>query len=113
MEFKREKATMELCQEMMPLLKKHWEEISNPDLKDIQVLKPDFEKYIAAENEGNLMVFTIRNPWTLVGYWVWIVQKNLHYSTTRQAYGDVLFLDKEHRGTGTGFKFMKWCVEQV
>ena len=117
-----------LCDEILPLLQKHWDEVSHPAFKDFQKLNPDFSKYIAAGSNRDASgkpcatAFTIRqvNPadeegsrkGALVGYWVFFINDTLHYKGTTQALGDVLFVEKEYRGK-VAFAFVKECIAQL
>lgn len=139
--FFEEIITEEICAEITPLLQKHWEEVSHPAFKDIQELKPRFDQYIALGAQRKAVLFTARETkkvptadalmqepvknWhsaedngyvyvggRLVGYWVFLFSDTLHYATTKQAYGDVLFMEKEYRGK-TAFDFAKECISQL
>lgn len=99
-----------VTKEMWPLLERHWREISA--FQDIP-LKPDIEKYVAMEQAGNLRCFTVRVDDALIGYAVFFVHMNLHYSTSLQAVQDVLYLEKSSRGAGVGREFISWCDDQL
>lgn len=94
--------------EIEPLLHKHWHEIAH--YKDIP-LNPDWSRYIQVEEAGALRVFTVRKNEKLIGYCVYLLNKNMHYKDSLQALQDILFIDPEHRGGG--MKFLKWCDEQL
>lgn len=106
--FQRERS-QDIFHEVMPLLELHYKEISH--YHDIP-LDPDFEKYEAMENAGAVRTFTARDEEkNIIGYAVFFVRHNLHYKTSFQAYQDILFIHPERRGFG--FKFIKWCDEQL
>lgn len=108
MNFQREKA-QDVFQEMIPLLQKHWEEISH--YKDIP-LEPDFEMYFKMEDIGMLRVFTARDTSNkLIGYAVYFVKHNMHYKSSLQALQDVIFIDPASRGTGV--KFILWTEARL
>lgn len=89
---------MEIIDEVQPLLAEHYDEIAH--FKDIP-LKPDFHRYQILENGGNLKIYTARDDAKkLIGYAIYIVNKNLHYSDSLQAVQDILFIRKGNRGTG-------------
>lgn len=100
--------------QMWPLLERHYKEISA--YQDIE-LKPDFRKYLAMQEAGSLRVFVAKdmneNKLDLVGYAVFFVNKNLHYSDSLQAVQDVLYLEKSQRGKGIGGSFIDWCDSQL
>jgi hypothetical protein len=98
-----------LTREMWPLLERHYKEVAVD--QDIP-LKPDFETYLSMEQAGFIRCFVARettadNTLALVGYAVYFVKNNIHYSTSLQAVQDVLFIDKSSRGTG--MRFINWC----
>lgn len=100
-----------LMLEMWPLLQRHYREVAA--FKDID-LKPDFDKYLMLEKAGSLRCFVARdvtsdNTLALLGYAVFFVNKNLHYSDSLQAIQDVLFIEKNKRGFGNGKDFINWC----
>jgi GNAT superfamily N-acetyltransferase len=96
--------------EAMPLLTKHWLEISN--YKDI-ILNVDHNYYQTMEDEDSLRIFTARDEATneMVGYLLYTVGYNPHYKDSLQASVDVVYIDPERRGFG--MKFMKWCDERL
>lgn len=111
MNFQRESFTQGLYDEMLPLLRAHWEEIAH--YKDIP-LNPDQHGYQLAADRGALRIFTVRDPDNvLIGYAVFFVRFNLHYASSLQAVQDILFLDAAYRGRMTGYRFIKWCDEQL
>lgn len=109
MKFQREIATEYLFAEMMPLLEKHFVEISAN--KDIP-LNPDFKKYLALEAANYLRAYTARlADGTLVGYAVFFIMNNAHYADSLQANQDVIFIDPAHRGTGA--KLIMFCDKEL
>lgn len=70
------------------------------------------------EANGNVRCYvanmtTADGTLALVGYAIFFVNHNLHYSTSFQAVQDVLYFDKHLRGQGLGFKFIDWCDQQL
>lgn len=115
--FERQKVTMEFMEKQMwPLLERHYVEISA--YQDIE-LKPDFKKYLGMDEAGTLRVYVARDlnqatgELELVGYAVFFVHLNLHYSDSFQAVQDVLYLERSQRGKGIGGKFLDWCDSQL
>lgn len=107
--FQRERA-IDLWPEIMPLLEKHWHEIAHyADIK----LEPDVKAYNWADDFGALRCFTARVGETLVGYAIYFVRPNLHYTSSLQASQDVLFLLPEYRGKLIGAQFIAWCDAQL
>lgn len=108
--FSREPATQELCDELKPLLEKHYTEIAH--YLDIP-LDPAFEQYIAMENVGALRVFTARLEGKLIGYSIFFVRPNLHYRSSLQAAQDILFIDPDHRKGSFGGRLIAFCDEEL
>jgi GNAT superfamily N-acetyltransferase len=85
--------------EATPLLEAHYHEIAH--FQDIP-LCPDRGRYEEMERRGALRVFTLRHSNELVGYAVYLVSAALHYSTSLQAFQDVVYLKPEYRGKMAG-----------
>lgn len=102
-----------LTKQMWPLLERHYKEISA--FQDI-ALKPAFEKYLLMERAGSLRCFVTldeTDEMALVGYAVFFVNHNLHYSDSLQAVQDVLYLERSERGKGAGKTFVSWCDDEL
>lgn len=111
MQFERKVLDPAFLTEMWPLLERHYKEIAVD--QDIP-LKPDFDRYLGMEQTGFVRCFTARDPdGSLVGYAVFFVHPNLHYSTSLWAVQDVLFLERTLRGLGCGKDFIAWCDQQL
>lgn len=100
---------------MWPLLERHYKEISA--FQDIP-LEPDFEKYVAMERAGTLRCFVARgfneqNELCLLGYSVYFVNINIHYSSSKQAVQDVLYMEQSKRGLGAGKGLIAYCDEEL
>lgn len=124
-QFARESLTPQLWQEAMPLLEAHYREIAA--YQDIP-LEPDVSVYAASEAAGAIRCYTARahpmykverdgpmervDDGVLVGYALFFVRANPHYSSSVQAVQDVVYLHPAVRG-GTGYKFIAWCDEQL
>jgi len=97
--------------EAEPLLKQHWEEIAVN--KDIIKLNPDWRAYAELDRINALRVFTARKDGELIGYFVVIVSKALHYADHLFANNDVIFLAKPARKGMTGIKLIKFAIESL
>lgn len=102
---KREPMTA-VWDEIQPLLEKHWGEIAH--FEDIP-LSPRKEVYAAIDIAGKLRVFTVRDGGVLVGYAVFIVDFDIHYSGSKQAKQDVMFLEPDYRRGGNGAMLISHC----
>jgi GNAT superfamily N-acetyltransferase len=90
-------------QEALPLLEAHWREIASWD--DIP-LQPDYDRYVQAEARGQLCIVTARVEGRLVGYAVFFVATNGHYSGSLQAVQDILYVDRSRRGAMVGIRLV-------
>lgn len=97
--------------EIQPLIVQHYEEIALN--KEKIKLNPDWKEYARLDAVGALRCFTARNDEELIGYFVVIVSKSLHYSDHLFAHNDVIFLNKKARQGTTGFKLLKFATEQI
>lgn len=105
MQIKRE-LFQDVIGEMMPLLEKHWREISaNLDIP----LEVDHDGYQRLEDHNMLRIYAARVDGKLVGYSVYFLKHNLHYKSSFQAVQDVLFIDPEYRKGSLGAKLIKAC----
>jgi len=94
--------------DIKPLLEKHWSEIALN--QDKIKLNPDWGAYNTLERDGKLKIFTARDDeGNLVGYFVVIVGRHIHYKDHLFANNDILFLAKEYRKGFTGIKLVKFA----
>ena len=97
----------EVWDEIMPLLKNHWQEIAH--YKDIP-LDPDYSVYKQMEDMGALRVYTVRKEGKLIGYSAFFIRQHPHYKSSKQAVQDIIYVDPAHRG-GVGRRLIKECDE--
>lgn len=111
MHFSREKLTPEFLEQLSPLMHQHWEEIAH--YKAIP-LAPDFERYLRIEEMGNFRAYMARDEKSgaIVGYAAFFVDYHLHYSGTKYAVQDVLFMHPEYRG-GAGAELIRYSEQQL
>ena len=111
MDFALEPLTPVLQQDLGPVIAAHKDEIAH--YQDIP-LDPDWPVYYAAQETGALRPFTMRDETgALQGYAVYFVRPNIHYRTSLQAVQDILYLAPEHRGRMIGYRFIRWCDDQL
>ena len=104
---------LESCfEEALPLLHKHWQEIAY--YLDIP-LKPNLPKYLLLEQVGALRIYTARSAdnGKLIGYAVFIVGPNLHYSDSIQALQDILYLDPDYRRGRLGIQLIRFSEVEL
>ena len=76
--------------EIEPLLEEHWKEIALN--KDKIKLNPDWRAYADLDSINALRIYTARKDGKLMGYFVIIVSKSLHYRDHLFANNDIIFL---------------------
>lgn len=97
--------------EVIPLLIAHYEEIETN--KNEKVLDPDIKRYHMLEDNGMLRIFTAREHGKMVGYFVSMVMPHLHYSSCIYAMNDILYIDKDHRGTTLAYRLFKNAIQDL
>lgn len=116
MKFKREEYSERLVTEIMPLLKAHYEETAD---KFYGPFDPSIETYEMLSNGGNLRIFTVRHfddvagVSVLCGYQIFFISKHHHSKNLVQATQDILYLVPEFRKGFNGYKFVRWCSDQL
>lgn len=99
-----------LWNEAQPLLEAHWREVAH--YQDIE-LKPDIAAYHQLQAMNELRCYTARDGGKLVGYAVFFVRPNPHYSSSLQAHQDVLFLLSDYRRGTTGVRLIQYAEEKL
>jgi len=92
-----------------PLLEEHWELVASNQGKI--KLNPDYEEYARLDAAGVLKCFTARKDGALVGYFILMVSKSIHYSDHLFAVNDVIFVKPDSRAGATGYKLIKYAEE--
>ena len=93
--------------DIKPLLEEHWLEVATN--KQAIKLNPDWEAYHTLEDQGMLHIFTAREGETLVGYFVTISRKHIHYKDHLFAANDVIYLKPEYRKGFAGARLIKFA----
>jgi GNAT superfamily N-acetyltransferase len=97
--------------EIEPLLEEHWKEIALN--KDKIKLNPDWRAYADLDSIHALRIYTARKDAKLMGYFVVIVSKSLHYRDHLFANNDIIFLTKAARKGLTGVKLIKFALDSL
>jgi GNAT superfamily N-acetyltransferase len=105
-------------EEAIPMLEAQYLEIATD--KAIKPLDPDLDKYQGLEDAGFLRIFTVRiEPdnlegtdlprcdGRLIGYFVSIVMRGLHYQQTTLAVNDIMYIDPAYRGSTVGYRMIR------
>lgn len=96
---------------LKPLLPIHYKELALD--QDKVPLSPQFDKYVAAEQRGELIFVTLRKVGQMVGYFIGFIAPGLHYSTCLTCNMDIFYVLPDHRGSGTGFQLFKFVERQL
>lgn len=110
MNFKRVRYSNELAEELMPLLEAHFAENKNEFYGQFN---PDLVAYQQADAGGMLRIFTASHKGHIVGYQVFVIAEHLHSRDLITATQDILYIDAAHRNGLTGYRFIKWCQNQL
>jgi hypothetical protein len=84
------------------LWRQHYDEIAED--KDLVPLDPDWDKYDALADRGNLVIVTARRQRELVGYVFSVVDTHLHYKNTLFSMSDIYWLHPACRGGRTAWR---------
>jgi len=101
----------ENLEHLKPLLPIHYKELALN--QDKVPLSPQYDKYIASEQNGGLLFVTLRKAGQLIGYFIGFIAPGLHYSTCLTCQMDIFYVLPEHRGSGTGFQLFKFVEQQL
>lgn len=96
---------------LKPLLPVHYQELALN--QDKVPLSPQFDKYIAAEQHGELLFVVLRDSGQMVGYFIGFISPALHYSTCLTCQMDIFYVHPNHRGNGAGFQLFKYVEQQL
>lgn len=96
---------------LKPILPIHYEELALN--QDKVPLSPQFDKYIAAEQRGELLFITLRKAGEMVGYFIGFIAPGLHYSTCLTCQMDIFYVHPDHRGDGAGFQLFKFVEKEL
>lgn len=99
----------ERLEEMKPLFPAHWAELALD--QDKVPLDPQYEIYLERDRRGEVILVTIREDGSLVGYFVGFIAPGLHYRTCLTCTMDLFYVWPEARGAGAGFLLFR-TVEQ-
>lgn len=104
--------TLDTClEEMKPLLHKHYLEVAL--YQDKIEFNPDYDKYYTMEEMGMLHIVTVRDDGNLIGYFISMINENIHYSDHTYALNDVLYVDEDYRNSGVGQTMFDYAEAQL
>lgn len=106
-----EEKLSEIFDEITPLFPTHHEELAlNQDIID---LDPDYGRYFKMEEEGTLVIFTIRELGVIVGYYVGFIVASIHNKKHLTCYTDIFFIHPDCRGMGAGNTLFDFSEQQL
>lgn len=79
----------------------------------IDNLSVNWELYCALDREGKLKTYTARNKNNLVGYIIFILNEHIRYQHSMVAENDVIYLTPEYRKGLTGYRFIKYAINNI
>ena len=97
--------------DIKPLIVRHWEEIARN--RDTIKLEPDYARYLALDERGQLLICTARDGGRMIGYAIYFVDFQIHYSKTRWAESDVFWIDPELRLPTAALRLFQFVEEQL
>lgn len=89
-----------ILDELKPILPRHYEELALN--QDSVPLDPQYDIYLQRENNGEVLVVTLRESGVLCGYFIGFVSPALHYKTCLTCIMDIFYVVQEWRGHGGG-----------
>lgn len=97
--------TLERYNEMLPLIRKCWDECTALKLRSCAygdernetVVSPDYAQYQRMADSGALLYVTLRVAGRLEGYCIGFTYTSLHQKTALCGIADSLYVSKEHR----------------
>ena len=98
-----------VVEENKHLIEEHWKEV----VRDNRKLDPHWEFFRSCEKMGLLRTYVARDKGEVVGYAVFALHPHLHSRYLMSAHNDAVFLSKEKRACGVGFRMLKWCTDDL
>lgn len=99
---------LEEMQEVFPI---HWEELALN--KDKVPLDPQYDIYLAREQQDELLLVTVRKQQSLLGYFVGFIAPGLHYKTCLTCTMDIFYIRPDYRGSSLGLKLFRYVEREL
>lgn len=104
--------TIQSVMDNFALVQQHWDEIVVD--KTVRKLDPHWEFFQKMERIGGLVTLVARDSeGVMLGYAVFLLSHHLHDRTMLTAHNDAVFLRKDRRVGGVGYRLLKFCDEQL
>jgi GNAT superfamily N-acetyltransferase len=91
------------------LIHDHWKEVTN----DNRELRPYWDAFHALEDAKMLRCYAAKTEHRIVGYTVFIIQRDMHAADTMVGYNDAVYLSREFRRNSLGVKFLQYCEDEL
>ena len=101
----------DMLEELKPLLEDHYLEIAM--YQEHIKLNPCYDTYKELQKSGVLKVYTARDGDKLVGYSLYFLKTNLHYSDHIYAVNDIVYIDKDIRGGVVAFDMLAFAEDSL
>lgn len=98
--------------EAMPLLHKHYGEISTHKNHDV-ALEPQLGIYRARETDGSLMVVVARERGKIVAYFACFIAPGLHYASCLTCTPDIFYVREDKRGGLVGVRLFRFVEKEL
>ena len=92
-------------EEIQPLLPLHYQELALN--KDKVPLSPKYDVYDTLDAQGKILVVSLRQEGTIVGYFIGFVDTKLHYNTCLALTMDIFWTHPDIRGGLAGVRLFR------
>jgi GNAT superfamily N-acetyltransferase len=96
---------MQMAEDIASLITMHHKEVEDQRL----TLLPDYNTYMAIEQQGLFHGFAAREGHRLVGYATFVTTPDLHHRSNKIAVCDMIYVLPSHRGSFLGGKLLKFA----
>ena len=90
-------------------IQSHYEELNDGAFP----LEPDWNRYFNLEKMDMLRCYAAYDGSEMVGYAIFLVSPNMHYSTSTWGMEDLYYLAPAYRTGSTGYKFLKFFLTDI
>jgi GNAT superfamily N-acetyltransferase len=97
--------------ELEALFPEHWAALGRDKLE--VPLKPHKEAFFKRALAGEILCVTLRKNGSVIGYFVGIVGRGLHYSETLQMHLDLFWVRESERGQWGGVKLLRKALAEA
>jgi len=111
--FQEESYKIMFTPEFENLMIPHYQEVGGFKDSDKIKLSLNWDMYKVIGENGNVVMFTVRNSGELIGYNFYIVSTHPHYKDTLIAEADSIYLTPQFRKGYTGYKLIKYSINKL